>query len=285
MDKAEVRREFFKLRVKQKSYSKIQKLLKDKFGHTYDIRTLKRWQKRFNDQEIWDYLDISTRPNHIYYKVTVEDENLIIRYRKKYGWGAKKIAQTCKFLDLSAETINLVLRRNGLVRKEHIRGQRAKYVRFERNHPNSLWHIDDSEFGDSGKIIAVIDDYSRYCVGILHSETVTTHIATQFLDHLIVEFGSPKQIISDNGSPYGGKSKWSKFDVWCRRRNIEHIRTKVKRPQTNGKVERLFGTIDAEIKFCNGDLDMFRMRYNHFRPHQSLGGKTPSFRFNKEFLD
>ncbi len=182
-------------------------------------------------------------------------------------------------LDLHPDTINKVLKRNDLVRKDGNRGQRVKYVRFQRTHANSLWHIDDSDFDDKGKVIAVIDDATRYLIGLIHVPTVTTPIVTVFLDGLIKKFGKPREIISDNGAPYGLTSKYSKFDVWCRRRGIEHIRTKVKRPQTNGKVERIFGTLDREIKFCNNDLEVFRMRYNHFRPHQSLFSKTPADEF------
>ena len=283
MKKEEIRREFLKLRLKQNSYSKCKRILENKYKYLVDIRTLKRWQKRFNVEDHWNFKDKSKRPNKIYYKVTLEAKQRIIDLRIKTGWGANKLLQHLKDLDVSERTINFVLKDNGLTRKDHIRGQRVKYVRFERKTPNSLWHIDDSEFGEKGKIIAVVDDCSRYSIGIFHVPKVTTMVVTEFLDRLIKEFGVPKQIISDNGSPYGGKSKHSKFDIWCRRRKIEHIRTKVKRPQTNGKVERLFGTIDREIAFCNDDLEQFRYRYNHIRPHQSLFSKTPAEVFNFKF--
>lgn len=278
MKKHEIRKEFIKLRVKQHSYSKCKLILKEKFDYDSNIRTLKRWQQRFDKESRWDFCDKSQRPNKIWYKVTLDIEKQILDLRKLTGWGAKKINDYLK-LDLHSDTVNQVLKRNNLTRTEHVRGQRKKYVRFERKHANSLWHIDDSEFSDKGKIIAVIDDATRYCLGILHVPTVTTMIVTEFLDELIKKFGTPTQIISDNGSPYGLKSKHSKFDVWSRRRKIEHIRTKVKRPQTNGKVERLFGTIDREIEYCNNDLETFRMRYNHFRPHESLFNKTPAEEF------
>lgn len=279
MKKEEIRREFIKLRIKQNSYLKCQRILREKYNYFVHIRTLKRWQQRFNKEKSWNYLDKSQRPNKIYYKVTIEAKNQIINYRKIYGWGARKLTKVLSKLKLSERTINRILKEEGLTRKEGNVGQRAKYVRFERKHANSLWHIDDSEFGEKGKIIAVIDDSTRYCLGILHVPTVTTKVVTEFLDDLIKKFGTPKQIISDNGSPYGLKSKYSKFDVWCRRRGIEHIRTKVKRPQTNGKVERIFGTIDKEIKFCNNDLELFRYRYNYLRPHESLSNKTPASQF------
>jgi hypothetical protein len=278
MEIHEIRKDFIKLRVKQYSYSKCQKLLYEKYKRKFHISTLKRWQKRFNSENNWDFKDKSKVAHKIYYKVTLDIEKQIIEFRKLTGWGAKKIKEFLK-LDLYPDTINQVLKKNGLTRKEGNRGQRVKYVRFQRKHANSFWHIDDSEFGKKGKIIAVIDDATRYCLGILHVPTVTTAIVTEFLDDLIKKFGTPKQIISDNGSPYGLKSKHSKFDIWCRRRKIEHIRTRVKRPQTNGKVERLFGTIDKEIKFCENDLELFRYRYNYLRPHESLFNKTPASQF------
>lgn len=91
----------------------------------------------------------------------------------------------------------------------------------------------------------------------------------------------PPITVGQDGSPYGSKSKHSKFDRWCRRNSIEHLRTRVKRPQTNGKVERLFQTIGNEIRFCNNDLEYFRYRYNQFRPHESLNWETPSKVFNE----
>src|SRR3989344_1008400 len=280
MKKEIIRKEFLKLRIKQYSYAKCKTQLKELYGYVISIRTLKRWQKRFSKDDSWNLIDESRKPKVIHYKITEQTKEQIIKLRKKTGWGAKRLKRILKH-KLAHSTINQVLKEEGLTRKEGNRNGRAKYVRFQRKHPNSLWHIDDSEFGERGKIIAVLDDCSRYCLGILHTNTVNTNIVTKFLDELIKKFGKPRQIISDNGSPYGAKSKHSKFDLWCRRNNIDHIRTRVKRPQTNGKVERLFQTINMELKFCNKDIEHFRYRYNQFRPHESLNWQTPSEAYNE----
>ena len=66
MELHEIRREFIKLRVKQKFYSECKKILNIKFNQDISIRTLKRWQKRFNEEENWDFQNKSKRPNHIY---------------------------------------------------------------------------------------------------------------------------------------------------------------------------------------------------------------------------
>ncbi len=81
-------------------------------------------------------------------------------------------------------------------------------------------------------------------------------------------------------------SEDSKFDKWCRRNGIKHIRSAIHSPTTTGKVERLFQTMDREMPFCNNDSELFRMRYNHFRPHMSLHEKVPAdiyFAFDKLF--
>ena len=275
MEKGIIRREFLKLRIKQYSYSRCKKQLKDTYGYSVSIRTLKRWQKRFSKDDTWNLIDDSRKPKIVRHKVTDQARGQVLSMREKTGWGAKKLKVLLPQIGLSHDTINIILREAGITRKEHNRGQRAKYVRFQRKHANSLWHIDDSEFGGQGKIITVIDDCSRYCLGIFHVNTVSTNIVIKFLDELIKKFGAPRQIISDNGSPYGSKSKHSKFDRWCRKRGIEHIRTRVKRPQTNGKVERLFGTIKGEIDKCQ-ELERLRYRYNHHRPHESLKMRFPA---------
>lgn len=123
--------------------------------------------------------------------------------------------------------------------------------------------------------LSVIDDCSRYRLAIVKLNQVTTDVVTHVLDKLIQKHGKPREILTDNGGAYGLNSKHSRFDRWCRRRSIVHIRTKVHSPQTNGKVERFFKTMDEEVKFCNNDFEVFRMRYNHFRPHSSLNNKTP----------
>src|SRR3990167_4323915 len=280
MKKEVIRREFLKLRIKQHSYAECKTQLKELYEFNVNIRTLKRWQKRFSKDDSWNLIDESRKPKVIHYKITEQTKEEVIKLRNKTGWGAKRLKKLLNHLELSHVSINNIIREKGLTRKEGNRGRRARYIRFQRKHTNSLWHIDDSEFGEKGKIIAVIDDCSRSCLGILYVNHVDTKIVTRFLDELINKFGKPKQIISDNGSPYGLKSKQSRFDRWCRKNKILHIRTRVKRPQTNGKVERLFQTIKKEISFCNKDLEQFRYRYNHFRPHESLNWQTPSEVFN-----
>ena len=123
---------------------------------------------------------------------------------------------------------------------------------------------------------AVIDDCSRYCLGLFALNRTSTNSIIQILDVLFKTHGKPREILTDNGSVFGLKSKHSKFDRALNRRGIKHIRTAIHSPTTSGKIERFFQTLDKEFAFCNKDAELFRMRYNHFRPHTSLEKKSPA---------
>lgn len=62
------------------------------------------------------------------------------------------------------------------------------------------------------------------------------------------------------------------------------IRTAIHSPATTGKIERSFQTFANELPFCKKNLNQFRMRYNHLRPHFSLKAQTDIyFAFDKLF--
>ena len=277
MKKEEIRKEYFKLRIKGHSYSQCKIILKAKFDYGVCRKTLIRWSKRLRTGE-WDLRDKSRRPKRIYYKVTPETEEKVIRLRNKTGYGAKKLAT---YVDISHESVNKVLMKHRLTDPPKRRKKRKKYIRWERKHVNSLWQMDLSEKKIEGKYcFSAMDDCSRYRVCLIGLEQTSTEIITNILDNLIKKYGKPREILTDNGSVFGGKSKHSKFDRWCFRRGIEHIRTQVHSPTTQGKIERGFGVLAREIKYCKGDIELFRMRYNHFRPNESLDMRSPAEIFN-----
>ena len=281
MKKEEIRKEFFKLKIKGHTNNQCRKILLAQFEYEVTTRTLRRWTNKLNKDK-WDLTDKSKRPKTIYYKITPEIEDSIIRIRKETGWGEHKIKD---FVPVGHWAVNKILRKNNLTNPNQNRKKRIKYIRWQRKHPNSLWHMDVSDQKIEGKYcFAVIDDCSRYCPGLFALNSVSTNIIIQILDTLFKVHGKPREILTDNGNVFGLRSKHSKFDVWCRRQGIKHIRTAIHSPTTTGKIERLFQTLDKEFAFCNRDAEFFRKRYNHFRPHTSLENKTPAevyFDFSK----
>jgi len=272
MKKEDIRKEYFKLRIKGHTNNQSRKIIKAKYDYEVTIRTLRRWTQRINNSE-WDLTDNSKRPKTIHTKITPKIEDKVLQIRAKTGWGQERIAEE---VEVSHWSVNKILNKHNLTKPSSRKKKRNNYVRFERDHSNTMWQIDHSDQKIKGKwLISVIDDHSRYSIGLFAVNRVTTEVVSKLLDDLIKIHGKPKQILSDNGSAYGLKSKHSKFDRWCRRREIHHIRSSVHSPTTCGKIERLFQTIKRELPFCK-DINEFRMRYNHFRKHKSLDYKTPA---------
>lgn len=284
MKKTELRKEFLKLRIKGHSYNQCKKLLKTFFESEISTRTLKRWEKKNKTDLNWDLTDKSRKPKTINYFVSDDKKQEIIKFRNKTGFGEKKIAS---YFNLSHTTINKILAKNNLLLRKEGRKKRIKYIRWQRKHPNSLWQMDTSDQKIEGRYcFAILDDCSRYCLGVFALNTLSTKVIVNILDNVFKVHGKPREILTDNGSVFGLKSKHSQFDRALNRRGIKHIRTAVHSPTTSGKIERFFQTIDREFAFCKKDAELFRMRYNHFRPHQSLENKSPAeiyFNFSKLF--
>ena len=223
--------------------------------------------------------DRSRKPKTIHRKITQELEEKIISIKKKTGWGERKIEDLG--VGISHKSVGKILKEHKLNEPTKRKKKRIKYIRFQRKHPNSLWQIDHSDQKIKNKYaISIIDDCSRKSLAFVPVNSVTTDIVIKLIDDLIKIYGKPKQNLTDNGSAYGLKSKHSKFDRKLKFRGIEHIRGTVHSPTTQGKVERLFQTFKREFGFCNGDVKLWKMNYNHFRPHMSLGNKTPDEIYN-----
>lgn len=277
MRKEIIRREFLKLKLCGYSYRECQEEIEKAFGIIFGIRTLKCWKSRF-ELGNWNLMDNSTRPININYKFYAEDLEEVIKLRTRTGYSAyqlkPKLAE--KDIFMSESMIKDVIKHVGLSRGNKMEGQRLKWIRFERDTPNSMWQIDGTEF--NGKwIVPILDDCSRYCPAIELFEHNTTENMINILEQAIVMHGKPREILTDNGSEFGGNGKGDNdFDKWCLKQGIKHIRSAIHKPTTIGKISRLQFTIVYELPYCFNDLEYFRWRYNCDRPHRSLNGLTPN---------
>lgn len=277
MKKEIIRRGFLKLKLEGYSYSKCKAILGKQYEPRYDIRSLKRWWKRFNKGN-WNLRDNSTRPYNINYKLYAEDLEEVIKLRSKTGFSRYqlKIKLEEKGIFMSESTIRNIIKDAGLSRGNKMEGQRLKWIRFERDTPNSMWQLDGTEFNGQW-IVPILDDCSRYCIAIQVFEYNTTENMIKILEQAIVMHGKPREILTDNGSEFGGNGKGdNEFDRWCDNQGIKHIRSAIHKPTTIGKISRLQFTIVYELPYCFNDLEYFRYRYNCERPHRSLNGLTPN---------
>lgn len=134
MKKHEIRKEYFKLKNKGHTNNQCRKILFTKFGFEVNIRTLRRWTSKLNKSE-WDLMDEFKKPKTIHRKTTSEIEEKVISIKKQTGWGERKIET---LVNIGHTSINKILNKHNLIDSPKRKKKRIKYVRFQREHPNSL---------------------------------------------------------------------------------------------------------------------------------------------------
>ena len=82
MKKEEIRKEYFKLRIKGHTNNQCRKIILAQFGYETSVRTLRRWTSRINNSE-WNLTDKSKRPKKIHTKINENIENKVILLRNK----------------------------------------------------------------------------------------------------------------------------------------------------------------------------------------------------------
>lgn len=163
---------------------------------------------------------------------------------------------------ISHNRIHRILLEAGKVKVTTKKIRRKKWVRYERKHSNSLWHTDFCEI-EGKQVIAYIDDASRYIVGHGLFRAATTDNALIVLDLAIAGNGVPKQLMTDHGTQFcSDEDKTYRFSETLKQKGIQHIMARVKRPQSNGKIERWFGTLKKLYFHFGRDLDRAVACYN-----------------------
>ena len=127
MRKEDIRKEYFKLRIKGHSNNQCRKILLAQFGYEVNVRTLRRWTSKLNGTE-WNLKDKSKKPKTIYYKIDNLIESKVIGLRNKTGYGANKIA--CFVKEISESSIKRILTKYKLTNSNPRRKKRLKYVRW-----------------------------------------------------------------------------------------------------------------------------------------------------------
>lgn len=235
-----IRKEVIRLRFKRKrAYKQIKVIVEKNYLCSISIKTIKRWIKKY--KEGWNLKDKSQRPKTIHRKISHLTTERIIILRRKMGWGANKIKIILdkENINISESSIKKIIKQYNLSRGSKMEGQRLKWVRWQREHPDSLWQLDGTQLDDMTWRLPIIDDCSRFCLGIFLFDSMTTKNVLFALEDCIKRHGKPREILTDNGSEFGGNGKGdNEFDRWCKRNQIHHIRSGIHKPTTTGKVER-----------------------------------------------
>jgi len=190
--------------------------------------------------------------------------------------------------ELSAEQIVQIEKVNPCYRERHI----------ESSRPGELLAQDTfyvGQFKGVGKVYlhSIVDTYGSYAFGFLHTSKVPeAAVAALHNDALpfYQERGIPvAAVLTDNGREFCG-TPTHPFELYLALTELEHRRTKVRHPQTNGFVERFHRTVKEEffevalretfyesVEALQADLDRWLAYYNTERPHLGYRnmGKRP----------
>jgi transposase InsO family protein len=140
---------------------------------------------------------------------------------------------------------------------------------------------------------AVVDTYGSYAFGYLHTGKLPEHAAAILHNDVLPQYrdwGIPvSAMLTDNGREYCGREHHA-YELYLALNDIEHRKTKVRSPKTNGFVERFNRTVLDEffrpafrqtfyesVEHLQKDLDKWLMHYNEERPHRGYRnrGKRP----------
>jgi transposase InsO family protein len=277
-------------------------------------RTVSKWVARFRAEGELGLLDRSSAPHRV--RRTDPGRVEAIAALRRLRFTGPEIAE---LLDLPASTTSVVLKRLGMGRLGRLGLEPAR--RYERQRPGELIHIDVKKLGrivggaghritgprgrryagsftdGAGRrrnkagwdyVHVAIDDATRLAYAeVLCDEKATTAIG--FLRRAVVFFERHgfrvERLLTDNGSPYVSTI----HALACRQLRIRHLRTRPRRPQTNGKAERFirtlqdgwaYGAIYASSTERTAALDGWLWTYNHRRRHQAIGRQPPINRLN-----
>jgi transposase InsO family protein len=260
--------------------------LSAEFGVAREV--LSRWWARYEAEDLAGLQPRSRRPRTSPTRISRSVERRILALRGQ-RLSAARIAHA---VDLGHGTVQRVLEHQGL--NQLPQPPRAKPRRYEKQRPGELVHIDfkylpalrnarhDFEF-------AAVDDFSREAVVWIATES-TSAAATAFLEHVNATLPYPiEAVLTDNAFAFTMRhaqhaDRRTRFQQACHSLGITHHLLRPYAPQSNGKVERFFRTVNDEclhvrplFTFAARDraVDEFVWYYNHERPHFSLAGMTP----------
>ena len=253
---------------------------------------------RYKDSGLEGLSDQSRKPHRHANRLPFQLERTILAIkREKRHWGALKIRdrlarQYPQVKPPAKSTVHAVLERNGLVK----RGKRRRYkaegtVLGDTQVPNGLWCADyKGEFRLGNRRycypLTVSDYHSRYLLACEALESTKAPMAFTVFERVFKEFGLPRAIRTDNGSPFASPHALfglSRLSVWWLRLGIAIERIKPGHPQQNGRHERMHLTLKKEAtkpasyNFLQQQarFDDFVELYNNDRPHQALAMKYP----------
>jgi len=251
------------------------------------------WLRRYEQGGVQAIAERSRRPHHSPQRKDSAVEQQVIALRQRYpDWGARKLRVLLaeQGIELARNTIHRILLRHDLVHPED--RHEPAMQRFERSQPNELWQMDfkgPKLWHQAVGPLSVLDDHSRYLIALQAVGSTRCELVREQLESAFMHCGVPEAMLMDHGVPWwsaqssGGMTELS---LWLMRQGVELHWSRVRHPQTQGKVERFHGELQRAlarrrvlVPHVQAWLDEFRWEHNHVRPHEALGMERPASRW------
>ena len=267
--------------------------------------TAYKWLRRHRLEGDAGLLDRSSRPHGSPRRLPAGAEAAVLAARAQWRYGPDRLGP---LLGMAPSTVHRVLARHGLSRLRDADRVTLAPVRYEACHPGALVHQDHKKLGripegggwhalgrstetrrrQAGNgydhLEVVIDDASRYAV-VVPVPDESGASAALALEAAAAEFARLgiriERVLTDNGLAYVRSTAYREALGGL---GARHKRTRLYRPQTNGKAERLIQTLLNEWAYGRAyatnreradALPVFVDFYNRRRPHTALGGRSP----------
>jgi putative transposase len=262
-----------------------------------------KWVSRYQRLGWAGLEELSRRPELSPERTSQELVDELVGLKKKYpSWGPAKLVA---MLDerhgehvMAVSTAGQILARHGLVGKRRPR-QRSP-GRIEHS-PYEVAGAGDSMTADykgqfrmgNGALcypLTIADPFSRYVLAIDAMASTHMQAAKAAFERVFREHGVPRQLITDNGTPFCSSSSLgglTQLSRWWIELGIVPIRIEPGRPDQNGIHERMHRTLKdwigrnkrSNLRGQQRSFDAFQAEFNDVRPHQSLGQKPPATAF------
>lgn len=223
-------------------------------------------------------------------------------------WGAKKLHRLLYNVFASQEiptilTVHNILRRHGLVcPQKRLRRVKPVYPIFDPKECNEVWSADYKgkfKMGDQNYChpLTIADSKSRFLfTAKAHYREDLKSVKSEFTK-VFRKYGLPKQIHTDNGTPFGAINsiqRFTRLSYWFIDLGILPVFSDPAHPEQNGRHERMHRDLKAacakpastNLRTQQRRLNAFVKEYNTVRPHEALDMETPASvhkRSNRQF--
>ena len=275
--------------------------------------TAYKWLRRWRTEGIEGLADRSSRPHRMPTRTSEQMTSAIIEARLAGRSGPHRIGYE---LGIAPSTVHIVLRRAGLSRLGDLDGPTALPVRYVRDRPGELVHVDVKKLnrlppGGGWRVLGraqgrknnpkrlglgqdflhvAIDDATRLAFVAVHPDEKGDTCA-QFIEQAAAFFAAAgidtiERVMTDNAKNYVISRS---FQAALAGLGARHKVTRPYRPQTNGKAERFNRTMANEWAYgrsytTNDErlaaLPTWLEHYNTKRPHTGIGNRPPIERVN-----